>query len=118
MITLHGIKNCDSVRKARRWLEQRDIDYAFRDFRESAPDIAELESWLELCEWEGLLNRRSTTWKGLSDDQRAGVIDRTSAARLMAAQPTLIKRPVLIDGNTITLGFKAQNYSALFEQST
>ena len=117
MITLHGIKNCDSVRKARRWLEQHDIDYGFRDFREQAPDIAELNSWLERCEWEALLNKRSTTWKTLGDDQRAEVSDRASATRLMAAHPTLIKRPVLIDGNTLKLGFKAQDYSALFEQS-
>ena len=114
MTTLHGIKNCDTVRKARRWLDQHAIDYTFRDFRATAPALTEIQSWLEQCDWQTLLNKRSTTWKGLSETQRATVTDAASAAELLAANPTLIKRPVLLTDTALLVGFKPEHYHSLF----
>jgi arsenate reductase (glutaredoxin) len=115
MITLVGIKNCDSVKKARKWLEAHAIDYTFHDLREQGVERASLEQWLDAVGVDVLLNRRSTTWKQLSDAERSDV-DREKALKLMLANPTLIKRPVLITGKTICAGFKDVEYQSLFAQ--
>ncbi|MCW8828926.1 MAG: ArsC family reductase [Gammaproteobacteria bacterium] len=113
MNTLVGIKNCDSVKKAKKWLEQNGVDYAFHDLREQGVDKAALEKWLEELGWEVLLNKRSTTWKELSDAERAD-IDRDKAMMLLLAYPTLIKRPVLITPDGIRVGFKEAEYKKAF----
>ena len=104
-ITLHGIKNCDSVKKARQWLAAAGIDYEFRDFRASAPTAAEIQGWLEHCEWQQVLNKRSTTWKSLDEADKAGVNDAATAVKLLAANPTLIKRPVFVAPGLLAVGF-------------
>lgn len=115
MTTLHGIKTCDSVRKARRWLEQHDIAYTFRDFRESAPTREEVRDWLTRCDWEQLLNRRSTSWKQLDASARSAVIDAESAIEVIVGNPTVIKRPLLVLDQTVHLGFSDQRYQAIFD---
>lgn len=115
-ITLHGIKNCDSVKKARKWLEAENIDYAFRDFRQAAPSAIEIQGWLEHCDWQQVLNKRSTSWKSLSFEERASVIDAATACELMIANPTLIKRPVLTDSDRAWVGFSSTNYQQIFDK--
>ena len=116
-ITLHGIKNCDSVKKARQWLSAAGIDYEFRDFRAAAPTAAEIQSWLEHCEWQQVLNKRSTTWKSLGEGDKAGVNDAATALKLLAANPTLIKRPVLTTTDGVWIGFNSAHYERLFKPS-
>lgn len=113
--TLVGIKNCDSVKKARKWLEGHDVAYTFHDLREQSVEKTELATWLDAVGWETLLNRRSTTWKQLSDADRSDV-DRNKALMLMLANPTLIKRPVLITDSVIRAGFNEAEYKSLFLQ--
>ncbi len=113
--TLVGIKNCDSVKKARKWLEAHGVDYTFHDLREQGVEKTELAKWLDAVGWETLLNRRSTSWKQLPETDRSGV-DRDSAQALMLANPTLIKRPVLITGKVIHAGFKESDYKSIFQK--
>jgi Spx/MgsR family transcriptional regulator len=117
MTTLYGIKNCDTVRKARKWLELKDFDYSFHDFRIDGLDKKNLSVWVKVVGWEVLLNKRSTTWKQLSDKEKE-TVDEAKAIALMLANPTLIKRPVLViknrSGNKIHVGFKPAEYEALF----
>lgn len=111
---LYGIKNCDTVKKAVRWLEQRDITFEFVDFKCHAPTEAQLLAWLEQIPQEQLINRRSTTWKQLSDKDRLAV-DSGQDLSVVIAHPTLIKRPVLALGSTIAVGFKPEHYASLFD---
>lgn len=113
MTTLYGIKNCDTVKKARRWLDEHDVDYAFHDFRADGLSKAQLKSWIEAVGWETLLNRRGTTWRKLPEAEREG-ITAALAERLMLEQPTLIKRPVLQANNTVLVGFDTGEYGKLF----
>ena len=115
MTTLYGIKNCDTVRKSRRWLESHHIDFQFHDFRVDGLDEATIQHWLGSISWEVLLNKRSTTWKQL-DDPRKDQIDQTLAIELMLANPTLIKRPVLSNDSDCMVGFKESDYKAKFAQ--
>ena len=117
MITLYGIKNCDTVKKARHWLDDNNIDYRFHDFREDGLDPVALAGWLKELGWEQLLNKRSTSWKQLSPEQRE-TMDARSAAEAVLTQPTLIKRPLLDTGNERFTGFSAANYQAIFNQHT
>jgi Spx/MgsR family transcriptional regulator len=110
MHTLYGIKNCDTVKKARQWLENHNTEYRFHDFRAvglSAELLAHFEAALG---WEALLNRRGTTWRKLAEDQREN-INRDKAMELMLAQPSLIKRPVLDTGAKLLIGFTADDYA-------
>ena len=113
MATLYGIKNCDTVRKARKWLESEEIDYSFHDFRVDGLDKKNLSAWVKSVGWEELLNKRSTTWKQLSDKDKE-TVDEDKAITLMLANPTLIKRPVLSKGKNIHVGFKPAGYKGLF----
>lgn len=113
MITLYGIKNCDTVRKARRWLEQHAIDYRFHDLRDDGLTRARLSAWDRDLGWEALLNRRSTTWRQLPATQRDG-LDRATALDLMLKHPTLIRRPVLEIDKRHYVGFKDDQYAQLF----
>ncbi len=116
MMTVYGIRNCDSVKKARRWLEEHGIDYNFHDFRADGLQQQLLEEWLQKTEYTVLLNKRSRTWKELTAEQRDNM-QQAKALQLMLEHPTLIKRPVLdLDpGNTLHVGFSESLYAGLFE---
>ena len=114
MVTLCGIKNCDSVKKARKWLEANSVDYRFHDFRAEGLELAKLEQWNRAVGWETLLNKRGTSWRQLPQEVKES-IDEASALALMLDNPTLIKRPVLeLDEGTVQVGYKAEEYAKLF----
>jgi arsenate reductase len=113
MTTLYGIPNCDTVKKARRWLDGHGVDYRFHDLRRDGLDCDLLADWIEQLGWETLLNRRGSTWRRLPEAVRAR-IDRASATRLMLEQPAIIRRPVLRRGSQLRVGFDAGAYRALF----
>ncbi|MEZ5567784.1 MAG: ArsC family reductase [Halioglobus sp.] len=117
MITLYGIKNCDSVKKARKWLEARQIDYQFHDFREQGITRRQLAEWLNELGWETLINRRSTSWKALDEKNRQAMNDSTALDAALR-QPTLIKRPLLDTGSERHVGFSPENYAAIFNVHT
>lgn len=117
MITLYGIKNCDTVGKARRWLDLHGIDYNFHDFRSDGLDRRQVEAWLDELGWEQLLNKRSTSWKALGQQQR-DELDNHNAVALILEQPTLIKRPLLDTGGERHCGFSADRYQLLFNKHT
>ena len=114
-ITLYGIPNCDTVKKARKWLEANGIDYRFHDFRKDGLDAKQLKRWTDALGWETVLNRKGTTWRQLPEDAR-NAVDAKSAAKLMLEQPTLIKRPVLEQGNNVRCGFSETEYSATLKK--
>ncbi len=112
--TLYGIPNCDTVKKARVWLAAHGHDIAFHDFKKQGLERATVAAWLEQLEWEVLVNRKGTTWRKLTDAQRAAVVDKASALELMLAAPSVIKRPVLAGAGVPTVGFSDAIYSQLF----
>lgn len=113
MTTLYGIKNCDTVKKARKWLEQNSQDYTFHDVRADGLEADMVNRWCDTLGWEKVLNKRSTTWKQLDDADKAS-IDEASAKALLLEHPTLIKRPVLEQNQTpLEVGFKADRYAEL-----
>ena len=114
MIVLAGIKNCNTVRSARRWLDDNNIEFDFLDLRSDQFNKITLGMWLESVEWTALLNKRSTSWRGLEDRDRES-LDEARAMKLMLQHPTLIKRPVLQLDDSIELGFSAERYAELFK---
>ena len=108
-VTIYGIKNCDTMKKARGWLDSHKIDYTFHDYKSESIDRATLETWAKKAGWESLLNRAGTTFKKLPESDKEGVTEK-KAISLMMAQPSMIKRPVLdIDGKLL-VGFKSADY--------
>lgn len=101
------------MKKARVWLDTRGTSYVFHDYKKAGIDRATLESWVDKLGWEALLNRSGTTFRKLPDDEKVG-IDRDRAIALMIAQPSMIRRPVLVDGDRIEVGFKPERYAAFF----
>ncbi|NRA20747.1 MAG: ArsC family reductase [Oceanospirillaceae bacterium] len=112
-ITLYGIKNCDTIKKAKKWLEAEQIDYRFHDYRSDGIDAELLSEFLKTQSWEVLLNKRGTTWRTQSDEVKNS-IDQASAIALMLAHPAMIKRPVLITPTSVQVGFKADWYQTIF----
>jgi arsenate reductase len=112
MITLYGIKNCDTVKKARTWLEQRGIDYQFHDFRTDGLTEQQVKLWIDELGLELLVNKRSTTWKEL-DEATKNQLD-ANAVQIITANPTLIKRPLLDTSKQKHVGFKDTEYSKIF----
>ena len=110
--TLYGIRNCDTVKKARAWLDQRGVEYRFHDYKAAGLQMAKLRHWCDELGWETLLNRSGTTFRKL-DPAHRNSLNEKSAVALMLAQPTLIKRPVLETGGRIVVGFKPELYRAL-----
>ena len=110
-ITMYGIKNCDTIKKVRTWLEGRGIGYDFHDYKASGIDRATLKKWAGVVGWEVLLNRAGTTFRKLPDADRVD-IDEAKAIALMEAQPSMIKRPVLDAGGELLVGFKPDLYEA------
>ncbi|MDO6562675.1 ArsC family reductase [Amphritea sp. 1_MG-2023] len=112
MITLYGIPNCDTVKKAQRWLTANHLDFSFHDLRKDGLSERQLREWVSALGWEALLNKRSTSWRALSDEIKTN-IDEAAAIREMLATPTLIKRPVLSHDGSLLVGFKESDYGTL-----
>jgi arsenate reductase len=110
---LYGIANCDTVKKARKWLEQNNIEYVFHDFRKDGLAKKHLEYWFNAVDWTQLLNKRSTTWRALADGKKNN-LTQESAGKLMLASPTLIKRPVLVSNKQVLIGFNPSEYKRHF----
>jgi Spx/MgsR family transcriptional regulator len=108
-IVIYGIKNCDTMKKARAWLDTRGVDYAFHDYKTAGIDKVRLEQWAKAVGWETLLNRAGTTFRKLPDADKA-VQDARKAIALMSAQPSMIKRPVLDVNGRLLVGFKPDVY--------
>lgn len=115
MVTLYGIRNCDTMKKALSWLEAHEIPYAFHDYRVSGIDKGRLAAWCRELGWEKVLNKGSTTFRELPEADRQG-LDERKAIALMLAQPTMIKRPVLDLGDRRILAFKPDVYEAAFSK--
>lgn len=113
MMTLYGIPNCDTVKKARKWLEQNELAYRFHNYKTAGIDSATLESWCETFGIENLLNRRGTTWRQLDEADRTGDLDLHKAIELMRTHTSLIKRPLLDTGKRKLLGFDLKQYESL-----
>ena len=113
MVTIYGIKNCDTMKKALRWLDEHGIDYRFHDFKKSGLDPAMLEAWESELGWETLLNRRGMLWRRVPESVKSG-IDRRSALEFMGETPSMIKRPVLDAGPTRHVGFTPERYAEIF----
>lgn len=113
-IVIYGIKTCDTMKKARAWLEGRDVDYRFHDYKAAGVDPAKLKGWAKEVGWETLLNRAGTTFRKLPDAEKEGLTE-AKALALMAGQPSMIKRPVLErDGGGLVVGFKPETYEKAF----
>ena len=108
---LYGIKACDTMKKARTWLDEHQVDYAFHDYKSVGIDRANLEKWCNEHGWQTILNRAGTTFRKLDDAQKAD-LDQAKAIELMLAQPSMIKRPVLDLGDRTLIGFKPDIYAA------
>ena len=112
MLYLYGIANCATVKKARAWLEEDEVAYEFVDFKKSPPDQALIERWLHDVHLDQLVNRKGTTWRKLTEEQRASADDRDAAIRLMIENPSLIKRPVLDSGERCIVGFQEEVFES------
>ncbi|MGC1302890.1 MAG: ArsC family reductase [Caulobacteraceae bacterium] len=112
-ITIYGIKNCDTMKKARTWLDDHGVVYAFHDYKTQGIDRASLQAWAKVIGWETLLNRAGTTFRKLPDAARSD-LDEAKAIALMLDQPSMIKRPVLDVGGELRVGFRPEAYAALF----
>ncbi len=113
MTTIYGIKNCDTMKKARAWLDAHKVAYAFHDYKASGVDKATLEGWARKVGWETLLNRAGATFRKLPDADKEGLSERKALA-LMLAQPSMIKRPVLDKNGKLTVGFQPEVYQRAF----
>ncbi|AXS84959.1 MULTISPECIES: ArsC family reductase [Marinobacter] len=108
---LYGIKNCDTVKKARKWLDENGVDYEFHDFKKDGLDGEMLSRWEQAVGWETLLNRRGTTWRKLSEEVR-DTISAQSAHEIMLENPSIIKRPVVERGGNVSAGFNADEWAS------
>lgn len=116
MIRVYGISNCDSCRKTLKWLQAADAAYEFHDVRTQPLKASIIDNWTHQLGWQHLVNRRSTTWRGLDDAQRAA-IDEGSVAKTLLAHPTLMKRPVIVIGDAVTVGFDEATLKAALEEA-
>jgi len=112
MTTLYGIPNCDTVKRARSWLDEQGVAYRFHDFKKEGVPETELDQWLKSPGWDALVNRRGTTWRRLDDATRDAVVDAPTARAVLLANPSLIKRPVVQwdSGRGVTVGFDAAQW--------
>ena len=119
MIELYGIPNCHTVKKAQSWLAAHAIEYTFINFKKQAPTRQKIEQWLTAVPLTSLLNKKGTTWRKLTPEQQLQAENEQGAIALMCAQPSLIKRPVLVSGNHSTqVGFTETQYQQLFQTQT
>ena len=114
-IHMYGIPNCDTIKKARRWLDAEGVEFQFHDYRKQGITKSLLQGWIKKVDWESLINRRGTTWRKLSDDLKNSV-DEALAIKLMVENPSMIKRPVLLAGSDIEVGFTAERYMELLKK--
>lgn len=114
MIRVYGLKNCDTCRNALKWLDENRLEHTFGDFRKDGLKAADLHRWIKAAGWETLLNKRSTTWRGLAEEDKQS-LDEAAAATLMAAHPALIKRPVFEFSGKVVVGFGDEQQGALLE---
>ncbi|HZW14315.1 MAG TPA: ArsC family reductase [Noviherbaspirillum sp.] len=114
--TLYGIPNCDTVKKARTWLDQQGISYTFHDFKKAGISRELVNQWLEHLSWDVLVNRKGTTWRGLNDERKASINDAASATELMLESPSVIKRPVLLLDGDAHVGFSDALYQQIFKE--
>jgi len=112
-VTMYGIKNCDTIKKARSWLEGQGIAYDFHDYKRAGIDRATLDAWVAQLGWEALLNRSGITFRKLPDADRNN-IDEAKAIALMETQPSMIKRPLLDVDGRLTAGFRPADYEKIF----
>ena len=113
-IILYGIANCDTVRKARAWLADNNVEYRFHDFKKAGVTRELIAGWVGAASWDALVNRRGTTWRGLPETRRAEIIDADSAIALMAESPSVVKRPVLDASGLVQVGFTDDRYAQIF----
>jgi arsenate reductase len=113
-VTIYGIKNCDTMKKARGWLDGHRVAYRFHDYKAAGIERGVLESWVRETGWETLLNRAGTTFRKLPDTEKAGLSEKKAIA-LVIAQPSMIKRPVLEAGGKLLVGFKPEHYAKVFD---
>ena len=113
MITVYGIPNCDTVKKARAWLAARAVEHVFHDFKKQGVPLESLDHWLATLGWEALVNRKGTTWRKLDAAEQGAVIDASTARALMLAQASVIKRPVVEWGSQVTVGFDTAAWASL-----
>jgi arsenate reductase len=112
--TIYGIKNCDTMKKARAWLDGHGVTYGFHDYKAAGIEKGKLEGWIRKAGWEALLNKAGTTFRKLPDKDKEGLTE-AKAIKLMLAQPSIIKRPVLEQGAKLLVGFKPEYYEAAFK---
>jgi arsenate reductase len=117
LITVYGLKNCDTCRAALKWLDSQPIAHRFHDIRADGLTAPTISTWVAVLGWEGVLNRRSTTWRALADKDRDNLNDKRAVA-LMAAHPTLVKRPVIEAGKALSVGFTDAVKKALAKSGT
>jgi len=115
-ITVYGIPNCDTVKKARSWLDAHGMPYTFHDLKKSGVSNALAQTWLKDVAWDVLVNRKGTTWRALDDARKASIKDSTSALALMIESPSVIKRPVLVTANKTHVGFSDVLYQQIFKK--
>ncbi len=116
LLRLYGIKNCDTIKKTRRWLEEQGIAYQFHDYRVDGLSDEHLQGFIDKLGWEPLLNTRGTTWRKLPQEQRDAITDAQSAKTLMLEQPAMIKRPLLeTESGEILLGFNIEIYQQVIQ---
>ena len=112
MIKIYGIPNCDTMKKAMKWLDKNKLMYEFHDYKKWGAPEQELKLWVKNVGWEVILNKRSTTWKNLSDKKKKS-LNEYASIQVMMDNPSSIKRPVLVDGKTLIVGFKEEEYETL-----
>lgn len=115
VVTLYGIPNCNTVKKARTWLDDHQITYTFHDFKKQGLTEDTVLQWLKKVSWETLVNRKGMTWRNLSDERKASIVDAPSAIALMLENPSVIKRPVLVSSSSTHVGFTEDDYQHLFQ---
>ena len=113
MTRIYGIPNCDTMKKARKWLDSHGVAYEFHDYRKHGVDEQRLRAWVRQAGWEALLNRRGMMWRKVPDDVKVN-IDEASAIELMLSTPSIIKRPVLEHNGALRIGFSEKDYEAMF----
>ncbi|MHA4742235.1 ArsC family reductase [Dyadobacter sp. MSC1_007] len=116
MLTVYGIPNCDTIKKARTWLDKHQIAYRFHDYRKDGITTEKINGWFKELPWDKVLNKASTTWKELPDEQKATVTDEASAANLLISHSSAIKRPLIEDasGKAVSIGFSEKLYEEKF----